>query len=76
MAALLGKVGELTLAEGGNRLETWVTPNMSQHGTLKGLGFTEETSPFNLCIMVYSDRFDLDWAKANWFFTMGDSDIY
>ncbi len=76
VAALLAHVGRITLAEGGRRLETWVTPNMPQLGTLRRCGFSEEESPFNLCIMVYSRDFDLDWSKAHWFFTMGDSDIY
>ncbi len=76
VAALLAEVGRLALAEGGGRLETWVTPQMPQLKTLRSLGFTEEISPFNLCIMVYGRDFDLDWSAAHWFFTMGDSDIY
>ena len=75
-AGLLARVGEITLAEGGRRLETWVTPNMAQAASLEALGFEAEDSLFNLCIMVYARDFDLDWAKGNWFFTMGDSDIY
>lgn len=76
MAAMLAHVGRLTLDEGGSRLETWVTPNMPQRETLRTLGFGEEESPFNLCIMVYGQDFDLDWSTSHWFFTMGDSDIY
>ena len=76
MAAVLAEVGKITLAEGGARLETWVTPNMPQLATLRRFGFVPEKSPFNLCIMVYARDFDLDWSKSRWFFTMGDSDIY
>jgi hypothetical protein len=76
VAALLAHVCEMTLAAGGRRLETWVTPNMSLAPTLQGLGFEPEDGPFNLCIMVYGGELDLDWARAHWFFTMGDSDIY
>jgi hypothetical protein len=76
LSALVAQVGRITLAEGGSRLETWVTPNMPQLRTLQAMGFGAEESPFNLCIMVYGRDFDLDWSAANWFFTMGDSDIY
>jgi len=76
LAALLAGVARTTWQAGGRRLETWVTPNMPQHASLLRLGFLPQPSPFNLCIMVYSDRFDLDWSRSHWFFTMGDSDIY
>ena len=76
IAAMTAHVAAETLAAGGKRLETWVTPGMSHHDTLLDLGLAREDSPFNLCIMVYSEHFDLEWAKANWAVTMGDSDIY
>lgn len=76
LAALLAAAARIARPLGGQRLETWVTPNMPQHATLAGFGFASRPSTFNLCIMTFSSRFDLEWAKANWFFTMGDSDIY
>lgn len=76
VAGLLAAVARITLEAGGSRLETWVTPNMPLAPTLSALGMTSEPTPFNLCIMVFSETFDLDWAKRNWHFTMGDSDIY
>lgn len=76
LAALLAHVGRVTLAAGGNQLQTWTTPAMAHTATLSAHGLFPAESPFNLCIMVYSDHFDLAWAKQNWCFTMGDSDIY
>ena len=76
VAGLLAAVARITLDAGGSRLETWVTPNMPLAPTLAALGLVPEPTPFNLCIMVFSETFDLDWAKRNWHFTMGDSDIY
>ena len=76
LAALLAAAGRLGVASGAQRLETWVTPNTLHHATLTALGLRPEATVFNLCIMVFAPDFDLDWAKANWFFTMGDSDIF
>ena len=76
LAALLAEAGRLALEAGAQRLETWVTPNTLHHATLTALGLRPEPTVFNLCIMVFAPDFDLDWAKANWFFTMGDSDIF
>lgn len=76
VAGLLGHVARAALDAGGRRLETWVTPASGHHATLSRLGMTEEPSPFNLCIMVYSDLFDFEWARDHWVVTMGDSDIY
>lgn len=76
LAALLAHVGRETLAAGGRRMETWVTPGARQWAPLQALGLTPEHSPFNLCIMVYSDRFDHARAVSSWVVTMGDSDIY
>lgn len=75
-AALLAEVSRITVEAGGSRLETWTTPNMARNASLLDLGLAQEASPFNLCIMVFSATFDLDWAKRHWVFCMGDSDIY
>ncbi|HZM00567.1 MAG TPA: hypothetical protein VFD43_09985 [Planctomycetota bacterium] len=76
LAALLLAAGRIGVASGAQRLETWVTPNTAHHATLGALGLRPEPTVFNLCIMVFAPDFDLAWAKANWFFTMGDSDIF
>lgn len=76
VAGLLAAVARLAHGLGGRRLETWVTPNMALHPTLRALGLLEEPTPFNLCIMVFSPHFELEWAKAHWTVTMGDSDLY
>jgi len=76
IAGLLARVGDITLAAGGDKLETWVTPGASQRPTLVEHGLFHQDSLFNLCIMVYSELFDLPWAIDNWVLTMGDSDIY
>jgi len=76
LAALLLGACRLGVASGAQKLETWVTPNTLHHATLSALGLAAEPTVFNLCIMVFAPDFDLEWAKANWFFTMGDSDIF
>jgi hypothetical protein len=76
VAALLGNAATITLDAGGRLMEGWATPGSAHFTTLSELGMTRGDSPFSLCIMVYSEHFDLDWAKANWIVNMGDSDIY
>jgi hypothetical protein len=76
LAALLAAAGRMAVEAGGRRLETWITPNTRHHATLLDLGLVSEATRFNLCIMTFGADFDLEWAKANWFFTMGDTDIF
>ncbi|GJM22380.1 MAG: hypothetical protein DHS20C15_22950 [Planctomycetota bacterium] len=76
LAGLIAAVGGLALQAGGRHLETWATPGMPHRASLLELGFGEEPSPFNLCIMDFSEHFEFEWAKAHWILTMGDSDIY
>jgi hypothetical protein len=76
LAGLLGAAGRICREGGGRRLETWLTPAARHHATLTALGMASEDTTFNLCIMTFSPDFDLAWAKAHWFFTMGDTDIF
>ncbi|HTE05350.1 MAG TPA: hypothetical protein VK824_04070 [Planctomycetota bacterium] len=76
LAALLGHVARLAQEAGARRLETWITPHTAHHATLAALGLADEPTRFNLCIMTFGPRVDLEWAKANWFLTMGDTDIF
>lgn len=76
LAALLAHAARITLDAGGQRVETWVRPRSARFAALAALGLQRKDSPFNLCIMVYSERFDLPWAGQHWSVTMGDSDIY
>jgi len=75
-AALLSHVGGVGLAEGHVRLETWVTPAMPQRRTLLSLGMREEPTRFNLCMVLFTPRYDIGWVKQHWWLTMGDTDIY
>ncbi|MHC4844968.1 MAG: hypothetical protein ACYTCU_02290 [Planctomycetota bacterium] len=76
LAGLLAAAGRICRDGGGQRLETWLTPAARHHATLSALGMASEDTNFNLCIMTFSSDFDLAWAKAHWFFTMGDTDIF
>src|SRR5262249_50274333 len=76
LAALLPAAARPATEAGGRRLETWVTPNTRHHATLAELGLRSEPTRFNLCIMTFGPRCELDWARAHWFFTMGDTDIF
>ena len=84
VAALLAGVGraavEATPRAAAERpvwlLDTWVMPRTPWWPTLQGLGLSETPTDFNLCIIDSLPDHDFEWARAHWFFTMGDSDIY
>jgi hypothetical protein len=76
LAALLGHVARLGAEAGARRRVTWITPQTAHHATLAALGLASEPTRFNLCIMTFGPRVELEWAKAHWFLTMGDTDIF
>jgi len=76
VAALIASIVGFAGPQGATEVLSWVTPCSPLHAVLLDLGMTLRDSPFNLCIMTFSELFDLAWAKQNWFLTMGDSDIY
>ena len=39
-------------------------------------GFVAEDSPFNLCIKIYDPSLDPDWVRENWYFSIGDTDVF
>ncbi len=76
MAALLARVAAVSCERQHPRVESWVTPAMPHVATLRSLGFGEEHTQFNLCMVLFSRAYDIPWVKQNWFLTMGDTDIY
>ena len=66
----------LAAAEGISLLETWLPPWSPHFAALRDVGFAPDDAPFNLCIRVFGPPFDERWSQENWFFTMGDSDVY
>ena len=76
MAALLSAVASAAWERQHPRVETWVTPAMPHVEMLRGLGLREESTQFNLCMVLFSRAYDIPWVKQNWWLTMGDTDIY
>jgi hypothetical protein len=81
--ALLGDAARAADAAGAvagaPRLDTllaWAPPPHRHWRDLTALGFRPEPSRFNLCIRIFTDSFDLEFARAHWYVVMGDSDIY
>jgi hypothetical protein len=75
-AALLAAALRIGRDAGARKFETWLTPNMPHHASLSALGLADEPTRFNLCIMTFAPTVDLEWARAHWCFSMGDSDIF
>ena len=58
------------------RVETWIPPTSPLYDATLARGFSSEKSPFNLCIKIYDESIDPAWARAHWFYTIGDSDVF
>ena len=76
MAALLSKVAAVAWEREHARLETWLTPAMPHIDCLRELGLAQENTQFNLCMVLFSQDYDISWVQKNWHLTMGDTDIY
>ncbi len=63
--------------EGGQaRVEIWLPTWHEQHRAVAERGFLAEDCHSNLCIVIYAPALTLSWARENWFFTIGDSDVF
>ena len=40
------------------------------------MGFGKEASPFNLVARFYREDLDLKYVLENWYYTLGDMDIF
>lgn len=61
---------------GQQRVETWIPDSHPFFQAAQTHGFLTESSPFNLCIKIYRDDVSPEWAKANWWYSIGDSDVF
>lgn len=76
LARLLDHVVQLARATMQPRVETWIPPTSPLYDATLERGFTAEKSPFNLCIKIYEPSLDAAWARAHWYYTIGDSDVF
>ena len=76
VAALMSHLAAAGWDEGHPRFETWTTPAMPHRAQILDLGTGEDASRFNLCMVLFSPRYDIPWVKDHWWLTMGDTDIY
>jgi hypothetical protein len=61
---------------GQQRVEVWFPPTHPLFSVALSHGFVAEESPFNLCIKIYDPAMDPDWVRANWYFSIGDTDVF
>lgn len=61
---------------GQQRVEVWIPPTTPVYDAILSRGFEAEDSPFNLCIKIYDPQLDAAWARAHWYYTIGDSDVF
>lgn len=74
--ALLAECHARARANGCRSMRTWLPPSTDAHRALVSVGYVPEETPFLLTTIADSDRERARLMKAQWFYTMGDSDIY
>jgi hypothetical protein len=75
-AALTARAARDALKSDHPRLELWRPPNPVWYGAFPSFGFDVEPTRFNLINRLFADWMNNEWLMENYFFTMGDSDIY
>jgi Acetyltransferase (GNAT) domain len=61
---------------GQQRVEVWLPPTHALFGVVTSHGFVPEESPFHLCIKIYDPSLQPDWVRSNWYFSIGDTDVF
>lgn len=75
-AALLAYAARHAIDSGNPRLEMWIPPNGKWFSTFSNYGFVQEDTQFNMINRLFADWMNEEWLMENYFFCMGDSDIY
>lgn len=76
--AFMGKISEILLKKGVQKLETWVPgDHFLTEMLLNTSGFKNEKEPIGIIptIRIFDDSVKLNWACENIFYTMGDGDL-
>lgn len=76
LSRILAQIVKLARDSGQPRVETWVPPTHPLYDAIQARGFRLEDSHFNLCIVPYDPNLEASWARANWYYTIGDSDVF
>ena len=76
IARALAHSVQLARSTGQPRVELWIPPTSPIYDSVLGQGFSVENSYANLCIKIYDESLDASWARGNWFYTIGDSDVF
>ena len=42
----------------------------------KSLGFGSEACYYNLCLKMYEPGLTEQWSRENWYWSIGDSDVF
>jgi hypothetical protein len=58
------------------RIEAWFNPNSAAFQSGLRHGFRTEPSQYVLCIMLYRGHPEPAWVEENWYYTIGDSDVF
>lgn len=74
-ASLLAALQHLTRERGAEQLVTIVPDTAADWTTLQDAGFRARTTHYPLVSWTCARRFDPDWLRWNWHYTLGDTDL-
>lgn len=76
LARLLAHVVAHARASGQQRVEMWINPSSPLFAGTLAHGFLAQDSLVHLCLKRYEPDLDPAWCRENWFYTIGDSDVF
>lgn len=74
--ALLAYCETVAREAGMTQLQAWFPTSAWPHHLLLEQGYQPEPTPYHLVALTKVPEVSLEWVKARWYYTMGDSDIY
>lgn len=74
--ALLAHCSLIARRAGMGQIQAWFAPYSWSYRFLQEQSFRPETTIYQFVVLPTSPEISLEWAKKQWYYTMGDSDIY
>lgn len=73
--ALLAALAERTRAAGQSKLQTLVSDTAPEWAAFQAQGFRAVRTGYPLVARIFPRRLDVPWLHANWYLTLGDTDL-
>ncbi len=74
--ALLARCNQVARQAGMEQLQAWFPPYSFPYRWFQEMGFRPNETMYEFVAISMSPEVFVDWAKDQWYYTMGDSDIF